>query len=161
MRRNARSQDVLEFAIPALLLYVAGMALSARDLIRQQDKLFVLSVHSVVGLALIAAGVTICLVSARTLGRFYSSSLVIREEHRLITHGPYCFTRHPIYLGAIMVCIGVAVYALSMLGLLMMLALIPVILNRIRMEEQLLVEAFGEAYRAYQEATKKLVPFVY
>ena len=60
-----------------------------------------------------------------------------------------------------MVCIGVAVYALSMLGLLMMLALIPVILNRIRMEEQLLVEAFGEAYRAYQEATKKLVPFVY
>ncbi len=94
MKRNAIKQDVLVFAIPAALFYVAGMAASARDLVRQLDELFVLAVHSVAGTALIGTGLTILLVSARTLGRSYSSSLVIREEHPLITHGIYRFTRH-------------------------------------------------------------------
>jgi protein-S-isoprenylcysteine O-methyltransferase Ste14 len=42
-----------------------------------------------------------------------------------------------------------------------MSALIPIILNRIRMEERLLTEEFGDAYRAYVEATSKLIPFIY
>jgi hypothetical protein len=40
----------------------------------------------------------------------------IREDHQLITHGIYRFTRHPIYLGALLVSIGVPVYASSLLG---------------------------------------------
>lgn len=60
-----------------------------------------------------------------------------------------------------MVCIGVPVYAASLLGLLMMLALIPLVLNRIRMEEKMLVGEYGDAYRAYRGTTKKLIPFIY
>jgi protein-S-isoprenylcysteine O-methyltransferase Ste14 len=159
--RNTMRQDMLVFALPATFFYIAGLVISARDLVRQQDRLFVLSEHSIVGLALIIIGLTILFVSAGTLRRYYSSSLVIREDHRLITHGVYCFTRHPIYLGGIMVCIGVPVYASSLLGLLMMLALIPPILNRIRIEERMLIDEFGDAYLAYQEATSKLIPFIY
>jgi protein-S-isoprenylcysteine O-methyltransferase Ste14 len=159
--RSAIRQDLLYFALPAFLFYVAGIAFSGWDLFRHVDRLFVLSVHSIAGLALIVAGLTICIVSAATLGRSYYSFLAIREDHRLITHGVYRYARHPIYLGALMVCIGVAVYAASLLGLLMMLVLIPLVLNRIRMEEKMLVEEYGDAYRAYQETTKKLIPFVY
>jgi protein-S-isoprenylcysteine O-methyltransferase Ste14 len=42
-----------------------------------------------------------------------------------------------------------------------MSALIPIFLNRVRMEERLLTEEFGDAYRRYKEATSKLIPLVY
>jgi protein-S-isoprenylcysteine O-methyltransferase Ste14 len=159
--RNAIRQDMLLFALPAAFFYVAGLVICARDLVRQQDRLFILSVHSIVRLALIIIGLTILLVSAGTLRRYYSSSLVTREDHRLITHGVYRLTRHPIYLGGIMVSVGVPVCASSLLGLLMMLALIPLIFNRIRIEERMLIDEFGDSCRAYQEAMSKLIPFIY
>jgi len=159
--RNAIKEDVLFFALPAVLVLIAGMVVSAWDLVRQQGSLYILSVQSVVGLALIVIGLTIELVAQITLRRYYSSTLVIREDHQLITHGIYHFTRHPIYLGAITGCIGVPVYASSLYGLLIMSALIPIFLNRIRMEERMLTEEFGDAYRTYKEATSKLIPFIY
>ncbi len=158
--RNAIREDMLYFALPAILVLCAGMGVSAWDLVRQQGSLYMLSVQSIVGLALIVIGLTIELVAHFTLWRFYSSTLVIREDHQLITHGIYRFTRHPIYLGAIMVCIGVPVYASSPYGLLTMSALIPVFLNRIRIEERMLTDEFGDAYRTYTEATSKLIPFI-
>jgi protein-S-isoprenylcysteine O-methyltransferase Ste14 len=60
-----------------------------------------------------------------------------------------------------MVCIGLPVSVSSLYGLLTISALIPIILNRIRMEERMLTEEFGDAYQTYREATRKLVPFIY
>jgi protein-S-isoprenylcysteine O-methyltransferase Ste14 len=160
--RNAIREDILYFALPGLFVFSAGLAVSAWNLVRRQGSLYVLSVHCVAGLALLIIGLIIMLVSQATLWRNYSSTVVIREDHQLITHGIYRFTRNPIYLGAIMaVCIGIPVYTSSLYGLLIMLTLIPIILNRIRMEERILSEEFGDAYRAYKEATSKLVPFIY
>jgi protein-S-isoprenylcysteine O-methyltransferase Ste14 len=42
-----------------------------------------------------------------------------------------------------------------------MSVLIPIVLNRIRMEERMLIEEFGDAYQAYRKATRKLIPFLY
>ncbi|MFQ5857013.1 MAG: methyltransferase family protein [Anaerolineae bacterium] len=170
--RNAIREDVLYFALPALLVFTAGLVFSARDgwdglvatiwdLFRSPRSLYLLSLSNIVGLALIVVGFTVALVAMGTLRRFHSSTLVIREGHQLITHGVYRFTRHPIYLGVIMVCIGVPVYASSLYGLLTMLALIPLFLNRIRIEERILIEEFGDAYRKYRETTSKLIPFIY
>ena len=158
--RNAIREDVLFFAIPWVFVLFAGMGVSAWDLVRQQGDLYILSVQSIVGLALIVIGFTILLVAQVTLRRYYSSTLVIREDHQLITHGIYRFVRHPIYLGNIMVFIGVPVYVSSLYGLLIMSALIPIFLNRIRIEERMLTEEFGDAYRTYKEATSKLIPFI-
>jgi len=159
--RNAIREDVLCFAIPAVFVLSAGMGVSAWDLVRRQGSLYILSVPSIVGLALIVIGLTIQLVAQVTLWRFYSSTLVIREDHQLITHGIYRLTRHPIYLGNIMFFIGVPVYVSSLYGLLTMSALIPVFLSRIRIEERLLTDEFGDAHRTYKEATSKLIPFIY
>jgi protein-S-isoprenylcysteine O-methyltransferase Ste14 len=159
--RNAIREDVLFFAIPWVFVLFAGMGVSAWDLVRQQGDLYILSVQSIVGLALIVIGFTILLVAQVTLRRYYSSTLVIREDHQLITHGIYRFVRHPIYLGNIMFFIGVPVYVSSLYGLLIMSALIPIFLNRIRIEERMLTEEFGDAYRTYKEATSKLIPFIY
>ena len=131
------------------------------DLVRQPRGLYLLSVPNIVGLALFVVGLTVALTAVGTLRRFYSSTLVTRQDHQLITHGVYRFTRHPIYLGVIIICIGVPVYASSLYGLLTMSALVPIFLNRIRIEERLLTEEFGDAYRMYTEATSKLIPFIY
>jgi protein-S-isoprenylcysteine O-methyltransferase Ste14 len=159
--RNAIRDDMLYFALPAVLVLFAGFGVSAWDLVRQQGSLYILSVQSFVGSAIMVIGFTLLLIAQFTLRRSYSSTLVIREDHQLITHGVYRFTRHPIYLGAIMVSIGVPVYASSLYGLLVMSALILVLLNRIRIEERILTEEFGDAYRTYTEATRKLIPFIY
>ncbi len=159
--RNAIREDVLYFCIPAVLVLFAGMGVSGWDLIRRGGSLDILSVQSVFGLAFIVVGLTICLVAAGTLRRFYASTLVIRQDHQLITHGVYRLVRHPIYLGAGMVCIGVPVGVSSLYGLLIMSALIPLILNRIRMEERILTDEFGDAYRKYKDRTRKLIPLIY
>ena len=96
-----------------------------------------------------------------TLWRNYSATVVIRENHQLITHGIYHFTRNPMYLGGIMVFTGLPVYVASLYGLLTSLVLIPIILNRVRLEEELLTEEFQDAYQKYKQTTKKLIPFIY
>ncbi|MBW7988797.1 MAG: isoprenylcysteine carboxylmethyltransferase family protein [Planctomycetes bacterium] len=160
--RNAIREDMLYFALPGLFVFTAGLVVCAWDLVRRQEGLFMFSVHCVGGLALLIIGLIIMIVSQATLWRNYSSTVVIREDHQLITHGIYRFTRNPIYLGGIMaVCIGIPVYTSSLYGFLVMLILIPIILNRIRLEEKLLSEEFGDAYLKYKEATKKLIPFIY
>ncbi len=159
--RNTIRKDVLFFALPAFFVYSAGMAVSGWDLVRRRGELPMLSVQTIVGLALVVIGLIIAIVAAVTLRRFYSSTLVIRKDHQLITRGVYRFTRHPIYLGVLMVSMGMPVYVSSLYGLLIMLALIPLVLNRIRMEERMLSDEFGDAYRAYQGATRKLIPFIY
>ncbi len=170
--RNAIRQDVLFFGLPALFVFTAGLVVSGRDgydglvgkiweLVRQPENLYLLSVQNIVGLVLFVVGLTTALVAVFTLRRSYASTLVIREDHQLITHGIYRFTRHPVYLGVIIAIIGVPVYASSLYGLLTMSALIPVFLNRIRIEERMLTDEFGDAYRTYKETTSKLIPFIY
>ena len=169
--RNAIGKDILQFAIPAIIIFFiellfCGRALSGFwgtiwDLVKEPQNLSMFPVQSIIGLALFIIGLIIMLVGQTTLWRNYSGTVVIREDHQLITHGIYRFTRNPIYLGAIMAFTGLPVYAASMYGFLISLLLIPIVLNRIRLEEELLTEEFVDAYQKYKETTKKLIPFIY
>jgi len=159
--RNSIRRDLLTFVLPATLVYSAGLGVCAWDLVRRQVSLFALSTRSIVGLALIVLGLILTFVAASTLRRFYSPSLRVRRDHQLITHGVYRFVRHPFYTGVGLSTIGVLVVAGSLYGLLILLALIPLLVNRIRIEEQMMTAQFGETYRAYARGTKKLIPFIY
>ena len=170
--RSAIREDVLYFALPALLVFTAGLVVSfivgprsllgtLLELTNQPGKLYSLSWQNILGLGLFVVGLTIAVIAVVTLRGSYHSTLVIREDHRLITHGIYRYTRHPVYLGVLIAIIGIPIYNSSLYGLVIMIVLIPIIINRIRMEERLLIEEYGDAYREYQETTSKLVPFVY
>jgi protein-S-isoprenylcysteine O-methyltransferase Ste14 len=170
--RNTIKKDILFFGIPALTVFFLGLIVSGRDgydglvraiweLVKDPQHLRLLSIWNIAGLSLFVAGLTIALVAVFTLRRFYSSTLVTREDHQLITHGIYRFTRHPIYFGVLIAIMGVPVYAPSLYGFLVLSLLIPIFLNRIRMEEEMLTEEFGDAYRTYRKATSKLIPFIY
>ena len=60
-----------------------------------------------------------------------------------------------------MVVTGIPVYVASLYGFLSSLVLIPITLNRIRLEERLLTEEFQDAFVKYKETTRKLIPFIY
>ena len=170
--RSAIKKDILIFGFPALTVLFLGLIVSGRDgynglvetiweLVKDPQKLRLLSIWNIAGLTLFVVGLTIALVAVFTLRRFYSSSLTIREDHQLITHGIYRFTRHPIYFGVLIAIMGAPVYAPSLHGFLVLSLLIPICLYRIRMEEEMLIEEFGDAYRTYKETTRKLIPFIY
>ena len=170
--RNAIRKDILYFALPGITAWSIEVLFCARDglsgfwgtiwgLVKQPQNLFMFPVQSIIGMALIIIGLIIMLVGQVTLWRNYSGTVVIRVDHQLITHGIYSFTRNPIYLGGIMVVTGLPVYAASLYGFLVMLILIPIILNRIRLEEKLLTEEFQDAFQKYKETTKQVIPFIY
>ncbi len=76
----------------------------------------------------------------------------------MVVHGPYKFTRNPMYLGMLLFCIGFAI----ILSDLWILILTPVCgwLNyyfAIRHEEAYLEEKFGDAYRAYQAGVRRWI----
>ncbi|TFH08031.1 MAG: hypothetical protein E4H08_08495 [Candidatus Atribacteria bacterium] len=57
--------------------------------------------------------------------------------------------------------VGVLVVASSLVGFLILLSLIPLVINRIRIEENMMIAELGASYRAYARGTKKLIPFIY
>ena len=169
--RNAIRKDIVQFAIPAIIIFfmelifcadsLTGIWGTSWGLVKQPQNLSMFPVLRIVGLALFIIGLTIMIVGQATLRRNYSGTVVIREDHQLITHSIYRFTRNPMYFGLIMVVTGIPVFAASMYGFLISLVLIPIILNRIRLEEELLTEEFQDAYQKYKKTTKKLIPFIY
>jgi protein-S-isoprenylcysteine O-methyltransferase Ste14 len=173
--RSAIKKDMLYFFLPWLTVFYLELQFCGRDgrdrlsgfwgtiwgLVKQPQNLIMFPVQSIIGMALIIIGLTIMIVGQATLWRNYSGLVIIREDHQLITHGIYRFTRNPIYLGAFMVFAGLPVYTESLYGFLTMLVLIPIFLNRIRLEEKLLTEEFQDAYQKYKKTTKKLIPFIY
>ena len=74
----------------------------------------------------------------------------------LVTHGPYQFTRNPMYLGFILILFGVAV----LLGSLLPLIIVPAygyLMDKlfIRMEEQKLAATFDQEWVRYKNRTRR------
>lgn len=61
---------------------------------------------SVVGCLLGIAGGVIRMACHRTLGRFFTWEMGLREDHQLVTNGPYSVVRHPSYTGWLLLVIG-------------------------------------------------------
>ncbi len=72
------------------------------------------------------------------------------------TPGPYRLVRHPLYVGWL--TLAWATPDMSIAHLAFALATTAYILKAIRWEEKDLVDYHGETYRAYQQATPKLIP---
>ena len=114
-----------------------------------------------VGLALEAAGLGLRAWSMRTLGRAYSRTLLVEDEHALIETGPYRFVRHPGYAGSILTWTGFALSSRSP----SVVALVGASLGsayqrRIAAEERLMLRDVP-AYADYTARTRRPIPFVW
>ena len=117
---------------------------------------------NIIGLAMMAAGIIIRVLAARTLGRFCSRTLFIREEHSVVSDGIYRRIRHPGYLGVLILFLGAGLSTSNwMAPAVIAIMIIPAYLRRMTVEEAMLAQALGGAYAQYMKKTRRLIPYIY
>jgi len=92
------------------------------------------------------------------IGRLWSSTVTLKADHAVIRSGPYGQSRHPIYTGLLLALIATAGRLGTLGGLLSLVLFFAGFIVKMRQEERLLVEHFGETYRAYQREVPPLIP---
>jgi|SRR5919199_1063133 protein-S-isoprenylcysteine O-methyltransferase Ste14 len=115
-----------------------------------------------IGVALIALGILLRLLAIYTLGQYFTVDVTIRPNHRIKTDGLYKYLRHPSYAASLLSFIGMGISFNNWLSLgLLTGSVLVVFINRIRVEEAVLIEHFGAEYIAYKKVTSGLIPFIY
>lgn len=111
------------------------------------------------GMVLILAALFVFWRGHVDLGLNWSPTLEIRTEHQLITNGIYGYIRHPIYASQ-----WIWVFAQSLLlqnwiaGFLSLPVWILFYFLRVRAEEKMMLDTFGEEYREYMLKTGAVLP---
>jgi protein-S-isoprenylcysteine O-methyltransferase Ste14 len=111
------------------------------------------------------AGV-VCLVVGLWLARGpwneLSVTLQVREHHQLITHDVYQCIRHPMYSALFLYSLGqVLVLPNWIAGPSYLVTFGILFAFRIRDEERMMLEEFGDEYATYMAKTKRLVPGIW
>ena len=115
-----------------------------------------------IGLILYALAGIVLIMARLQLGEMATSTLVIREDHQLITTGLYKYVRHPLYAASFL---GLIAYCLIMptifVGLFSFFIYFVVFTRRANYEEGILRGEFGQTYEEYIEKTYKYIPLIY
>jgi len=113
------------------------------------------------GIVLMLVGIVFRQWAIWVLGRFFSTSVRILSDHRIVTNGPYQFIRHPSYTGALLTFVGLGLASRTWGGTLVIVALFGLVYGyRIEVEERALRAEFGQEYVSYAKRTKRLIPFL-
>lgn len=114
------------------------------------------------GIAIAFAGIAFAIWARVVLGGNWSGIVMeIKEHHELIQSGPYAIVRHPIYTGLLLAILGTALTLGTLAAYLAVALALAAFLIRVRVEEGLMQEQFGESHDVYRGRTKKLIPFVW
>ena len=115
-----------------------------------------------VGLAIIVVGVILRYSIVSSLGKYFTVNVSIAEDHKLKTDGFYKYLRHPSYSASLLSFAGYGISLNNWISLvLIVVAVSTAFLIRIRIEEEVLMGYFGEAYQDYKRKTKRLIPLIY
>ena len=110
------------------------------------------------GLALGVTSVGLFAWTHAALGRFWSTCLQLRTGHRLITAGPYARIRHPMYTAIVGWLTSLGLVAGSWAPLVFAALAALNFMLRIPPEEKMMLQRFGDEYRAYMKRTGRLLP---
>ncbi|KAH9930450.1 ICMT-domain-containing protein [Epithele typhae] len=137
---------------------------------------------SVVGLACATLGGQIRIWCHRSLGKFFTWTVTVQDDHELITSGPYAVVRHPSYLGWLLMVAGNLTYLLdrssyliasgwakTTLGRAAIAVLVfqaglvtPGLMARMDREDEKMRETFGDRWDAWAERVPySVIPFIY
>ena len=115
-----------------------------------------------IGALVLAAGMALLYRTHRDLGRAWSITLEIRDQHTLVTRGIYERLRHPMYAAFWLWAIAQALLLPNWIaGLSGIVGFGTLFFARVGHEERMMLEAFGDEYRAYMERTYRLIPGIY
>ena len=114
------------------------------------------------GLGILAAGLAFRFYSIHVLGRHFTATVQVEDDHALVTCGPYAKIRHPSYLGSLLAIVGHAlVLAAPLSATAAMFLMLLAYRRRIVLEEAVLRHKLGDIYAEYTLRTNRLVPYVW
>lgn len=112
------------------------------------------------GVVLGALGLGLRLAAVLTLRERYTRTLLVQSEHTIERNGPYSWVRHPGYLGSLLCLNGIALASGNIITLIASLpATVAAYSYRVKVEDAMLVERFGDAYAGYRRQVGGLFPF--
>lgn len=119
-------------------------------------------VFPLAGIIVILLGLTVRWFAILTLRHQFTVDVSITKDHRIVRTGIYSYIRHPAYAGSLCSFLGLGLYFANYLSLLVIiLPIYSAFFYRIRVEEKILAQTFGDEYISYCSSTKRLVPGVY
>ena len=138
--------------------FAAGLVLALHQTLGLPDPVL----WVVAGLTVAWAGMLLRLWAVLTLGRLFTTTVVVRQEQAVVTSGPYKFVRHPSYLG-VLILLGGFGLALGDLASATVMVVLPALglMWRIRVEEAALRGGLGERYVEYCRGRARLVPWIW
>lgn len=162
--RSARVYQIRVVVLVILLIVVLRSSHSRQSFANRmltRSSLFAPTVTLMwIGAAFTAIGIAVAIWARLYIGRNWSPRPAMKEEHELVTGGPYAFVRHPIYSGIILAALGTALTG-TVVGAILFVVLGAVFVSRVAREERIMLELFPGAYPSYQSQTKRLIPFVW
>lgn len=114
------------------------------------------------GLIVLFIGILTRFLIIKSLGKYFTVDVTIREGHQIKKDGVYSILRHPSYSASLLTFLGLGLFLNNWISLI--IAFIPpflAFLYRIKIEEKALIEKFEQDYIDYKKQTKKLIPFIY
>ncbi len=113
-----------------------------------------------VGVLITAAGFAVAIWARIHLGTNWSGKVTVKQSHELIRTGPYALARHPIYTGLTLAFIGTAIAIGEWRALVAAVIAIASFCYKLSIEERVMIDTFGDAYREYRRQVRALIPFV-
>lgn len=112
-----------------------------------------------IGAAGVAVGLAIRWTAILTLRRYFTITVAIRADHKLVDWGLYRYVRHPSYSGAIISLCGLGLGSGGWLaGVVVILPIVWAVFRRIHAEELALGDGLGADYLTWRANTPRLVP---
>jgi protein-S-isoprenylcysteine O-methyltransferase Ste14 len=93
------------------------------------------------------------------LGLNWMTTAQIREDHGLVIRGVFRNIRHPMYTAHLWWAVAQALLLPNWIaGLSFLVFSLPLYMVRVPLEEQMMLEQFGEEYRKYMKRTRRIIP---
>ena len=119
------------------------------------------SIVYLLGLLLVMAGLAFAVWARVYLGRNWSGTVTVKENHELIRSGPYAIVRHPIYTGLLLAMLGTAIVLGEWRGLLSFCFLSAAFWFKLRREERFMADSFPDTYPSYRAQVSALIPLLH
>lgn len=119
-------------------------------------------VAAVIAIVAALGSVLLIMSAVKTLGKEWSITARMVQDHKLATKGPYARVRHPIYTGMLgmLVATGLAIGH----GIVLVAAIVVFAIGtwiRVRIEERLLRETFGPQFEEYARRVPAVIPGIF
>lgn len=164
---RSRGEAVADDRGSRLLVQLAAIAgaFAAVGVTRNTPGRVLATIHPAVawlGLIVLWCGAGLRIWCFRTLGRYFTFTVLTTDTQPVIESGPYRLLRHPSYAATLLVLLGLGTFFANGWGLLTLAAVaFGGLAYRIHVEERALVAAMGDRYRTFAATRKRIIPFVW